>query len=464
MNSVIHNILPTAPITSRQSDSWLLIGGFIIITLLFPFLGLGRILNYLYPMMAFIIGVFLYSNHRILYSGFTWWLWFLTPLARRLIDYRAGFINPSPVLLAPFLVSLVSMLTLLKILPQTRQKDCLPYVLAFSSLCYALCVGLLKSSTQAVLMSALEWFAPIAFGSHLFLEWQYYPLYKRHVSRVFLIAVLVTGAYGIYQYIAAPEWDRIWLTGTQMISAGQPEPMKIRVWSTMHSPGVFAPVMMAGLILLVHNLHPIGFAANAVGYLSFLLCSVRAAWLGWALAIGSLILNLKAKFQIRLIVSAIILGLLVTPLASMDSFSEVISNRFSTFSNISQDASKQDREYTYISSLNYALTNFVGDGMMKGEKAEGFDSGLLTILISLGWVGTIPYLGGLVAIMVILIKSPYVFHDTFANAAKSITMAMIFKLLLGIVMTGLPGMILWSFASLGLAAHKYYTHQSKQLL
>jgi hypothetical protein len=465
MNQLINQPLApstTMPYQRSPIGAWIGIIGFIGIIGLFLVLGLGRLLQYVYPLLAMLLGLFLYSRYAILYSGLTWWLWFLTPLVRRLVDYRIGFTDPSPILLAPFLVSLIAIPSLLKAIPQSRRRDCLPYTLAFASVMYGLLVGLLSSSSKVVLISLLEWLSPIVFSAHLFLNWRQYPLYKQHIYRVFLVGVLITGAYGIYQYLMAPEWDRIWLEGTKLLSAGQPEPMKIRVWSTMHSPGVFAPMMMAGLILLINSSHPIGFGANALGYLAFLLSLVRAAWLGWVVAIVTLITTLKPRFQMQMIVTAMVLALLITPLAANESFSQVIGTRLSSFSDISTDQSKQDREETYHRSMQYALTNFVGDGLSKGEKAEGFDSGILTILISLGWVGAIPYVGALSMIIMLLIKSPYVACDPFAAAAKSITLAMLVKLLFGFVMLGLPGMILWSFASLGLAGHKYYSYLDAQ--
>ena len=76
---------------------------------------------------------------------------------------------------------------------------------------------------------------------------------------------------------------------------GTPEPLGIRVFSTMNSPGPFANVLLAGLLILLTNEN---FSARprlrAVGYLSFLLLSlVRSAWIGWFLGLLSLLSALK---------------------------------------------------------------------------------------------------------------------------------------------------------------------------
>ena len=64
---------------------------------------------------------------------------------------------------------------------------------------------------------------------------------KQAVEKCFTWAVLLLGAYGIYQYIAPPPWDCAWLEGLpggyENLSFGHPTPFEIRVWSTSNSPG-----------------------------------------------------------------------------------------------------------------------------------------------------------------------------------------------------------------------------------
>ena len=100
--------------------------------------------------------------------------------------------------------------------------------------------------------TSLEWICPVLFGFFLYSRWQNYPKLERLTKQIFLWCVLITGAYGVIQYLVLPEWDQVWLQKTIEISEnarafGAPEPLKVRVWSTMNSPGVFAQVMMAGL-------------------------------------------------------------------------------------------------------------------------------------------------------------------------------------------------------------------------
>ncbi len=75
---------------SPLRGGWLAICGFIFFNIVCYFVGAGM-LRLVFPVTAFLVGVFLYWKQPLLYLGFTWWLWFLTPLAARLVDYRVGW-------------------------------------------------------------------------------------------------------------------------------------------------------------------------------------------------------------------------------------------------------------------------------------------------------------------------------------------------------------------------------------
>ena len=220
---------------------------------------------------VFIVGLFLYWRYPLLYLGFTWWIWFLTPLVRRFVDYRSGWVDPNIILVAPFLVTLISGISFIKYLPKSYRIGAFPFVMAIFSVCYGSMVGLIYFDKVLVIRTTLDWITPILFGFHLFVNWRNYLQYRRNIQNVFTWAVFLTGIYGILQYLIAPEWDKFWLIQTKLNTFGDPEPLGIRVWSTMHSPGPFALVMMAGLILLFSSQHFLRLFASVAGYLAFLL-------------------------------------------------------------------------------------------------------------------------------------------------------------------------------------------------
>lgn len=441
----------------QPAQAWMAILGFIIFSALCSLAGLGKILNLAFPAGAFAVAIFLYVRYPVLYIGFTWWIWFITPLIRRLADYRSGFTDPSPILLTPYLVILVTLATLWQHLPKTHREGGLPFVLTFAGVFYGFLVGLIQASPVTVTIAFLEWLTPVLFGFHLFVNWRDYPSYSRTIQLTFVWAVLLTGAYGIFQYLVAPDWDRFWLIKTEMASAGTPVPLGIRVWSTMSGPGVFAIFMMAGLLLLFTNQGALRLPASTVGYISFLLSLVRSAWVGWFMGFLALVTSLKAKLQRRLIISILVMAVFVIPLTKVEPFSEVINARLQSLSNAEKDGSAQARSALFTDNIDKALTNFQGDGI--GTAGKFSDNALLTILFSLGWFGTIFYMGGMLLLLFELFQASEMSFDSFACTARAIAFGVFVQLIFGSVMLEGPGVVLWGFLSTGIAARKYHQHQ-----
>lgn len=450
----------------RSAQSWVIIFSFILFISTCYFVGAANLLRIIFPVSAFLVGIFLYLRHPILYLGFTWWIWFITPLLARLIDYRVGWDPTRQILVAPYLVVLITTASIIKNLPRALKEGGLPFILALIAVIYGLLVGLLYNQPISVIRGFLDWFAPIIFGFHLFINWRDYPSYRQNIQRVFIWAVLLIGAYGIYQFIFAPEWDRFWLIESKMFtSAGSPKPFGMRVWSILHSPGTFGAVMQTGLLLLFTSYGPLIFPASVVGYLSFLLSQVRTSWGCWLLGILIMLGSVKAKVQMRLAVIILIMVLSIIPLVTIKPISEVVTRRLESFSKLEEDSSFQDRSKTYDRNLNLALSTPLGNGVgniWKVNEKTGqievvvIDSGILDMFFTLGWFGAIPYTSGLVLILVAVINCTEAKRDVFISAARAIGISSCAQLIIYSGMLGVAGMIMWGFLAVSMAAHKYY--------
>ncbi|MGA7934752.1 MAG: O-antigen ligase domain-containing protein, partial [Kovacikia sp.] len=243
--------LPT--IKLQPPLAWLAILSLILVTSLCLGVHLGRVLNLLFPAGAFATGTFLYLRYPLFYNSFTWWIWFLTPWVRRMIDLQAGYSEPSIVLTAPLLVTSLTFLTFLKYLPKESSKVGLAFKLCAMAVIYSFLIGMIKNAPTSAILNFLGWITPILFGFHLYVNWRSYPEYSQNTQRTFFWGTLVMGVYGVVQFLIAPEWDKYWLTNVQangIFTFGNPEPLGIRVYSTMNAPQPFAAVIMAGLILL----------------------------------------------------------------------------------------------------------------------------------------------------------------------------------------------------------------------
>lgn len=448
----------------QPTQAWLPILGLSLFTALCVAAGLGSVIRYAFPLEAFLVGAYLYQRYPVMYVGFAWWMAFLAPWVRRLADFRSGWVDPSPVLLAPFLVMLVSVMTLLRFLPRAYQQGGLPFVMAIAGVVYGMLVGLINLAPATVAVAALNWLAPILFGFHLFIHWREYPTYRQNIERTFLWGTLLTGGYGVIQYLVAPSWDRYWMLNAPISTIGNPVPLQIRVFSTMNSPGPFAVVMMAGILLLLNARGPWMIPASIAGYLSFLLSQVRAAWLGWFLGLATLIPALKPKLQMRLVTTILVMALCVVPLINVPPFSDVIGSRLQSLSNTQNDTSYNERMRGYREIFSEAVSEFSGRGLgyvITGATIGSNDSGILVTLFSLGWFGTIPYFGGIFLIFFTIFRDTANRADSFAATARAICLGVFVQIGLGVVTIALSGMVFWTFAGMAMSAQRYHWYQKK---
>ncbi len=451
----------------QPADAWGTIFVFVFVTAIL--LGVGstgsKILNVLYPLGAFIVGWRLYFHHPVLYTGFVWWLFFLTPLIRRVADFRAGtFSESSPILLAPYAAIIVCAHTLYLNLSKTREQGSAPFVIAIAGVIYGYMVGLINTSDfTKVTVSFLEWMSPLLFAYHLYIYWDRYPAYCRNFQRVFLWGVLIMGAYGVYQYLVAPEWDRLWLINApgMLSTAGKPVPLGIRVWSTMNAPGPFSCYMATGLLILFSCQSILVLPTAGLGALAFLLSAVRTGWIGWFFGMIVISTSIQPKQQFKLVIAMVVLAALVIPLATIEPFSSTIISRVETLSDITNDGSYQERQFLYKALFDEAITTYIGKGLSLGG---GFDSAVLVMLFELGWIGSIPYIGGLIIVVISIFKSRKKASDIFASIIRAIIISALLYLLAGATMKGGPGMLLWPFLGMGMAGRNYYYYESRLVL
>ena len=457
-------ILPNNPSTKSFSlipepaAAWMAILVLSFLTVASIFAGAGKILNLAFPAGALAVGAFLYFRYPILYNGFIWWIWFLVALVRRLADYHSSYTEPSPLLLAPYLVTGVTLITVFKHLPKAHRLGGLPFVLPLVGVFYGFLVGLINMPPFTVTQSLLNWLIPLTYGFHLLVNWRNFPSYYQNMQRTFIWGVLVMGIYGVIQFLAIPEWDRLWLDSSEMfIAAGRADDSGgMRVWSTMHSGEPFAAVMAGGLLVLFNKPGILNLWASGAGYLAFLLSSVRSAWIGWFAGLLTLASSLKAKYQMRLIIIVMVMAVLVIPLATMEQFSGKLGERFTSLSNLEEDGSLNSRQKYFETQIGSALTSYVGEGIGSG----GQDSALLSTLFSLGWLGTICYVSGMLLLVFRLFQGGNNSSNLFVGSARAIVMSCLVRIPVnGGALVGVGGMLLWGFLALAIASQKYYQHQ-----
>lgn len=454
-----HQVLPPRRVFLNLQPAlpWTAILGLIVLSTVFIVGGAGKLLNFVFPIGTLAIAILLYFRASVLYLGFCWWINFLAPCIRRLADFRGGFTEPSPILLAPYLVVSVSIIAFWQYFPRTARHGAMPFGLCLSGLIYATVIGLINQPVVTVIKASLDWITPIFFGFYLFVHWQDYPQNRDNLKRVFVWGVLLMGVYGVFQYLVLPQWDRFWITNTQFQAGGSgfdvtnPQPLLVRVFSTMNSPEPFAAVISGALLLLLNTQSIILLPAASVGYLALLLSLVRASWLGWLVGVVSLFGSLRPKFQMRLVMTIVVMSLCLIPLATIEPFSTVIQSRIESLSNVQEDGSASGRQAFFKASIDTAVLSFVGDGI----GGSSYDNTLLAMLFNFGWIGTLPILIGMLFLVFQLFQSTPGNFDPFIASARAILLTVLVRLPVNTSLTESSGLLFWTFLGLGLAAQKY---------
>jgi hypothetical protein len=208
-----------------------------------------------------------------------------------------------------------------------------------------------------------------------------------------------------------------------------PLPFAMRVFSTLNSPGpaadFFALTMLLTLPLLrLRNIWtwPLFAALGA----ALLLTLIREAWVG--LLVGTLVYLLMSPRRFAalpaLAAYAILLGFFVSSLPALlgsGPNADVIVSRISTFGDVAHDESAVTRQNEINDALTAGLANPIGAGLgtvgtaaklgsnpLSSVVGNVLDSGYLSRLLELGWLGTIGYLavvlGGPIALAIALLQ------------------------------------------------------------
>jgi hypothetical protein len=445
--------------------AWTAILGLIILILITLLVKVTIIAWLVYYLGSFIVGIFLYQHYPILYAGFTWWLWFVGPLIKRLIDYQSGYVMPGAWDLIPALVTSISLVTFVRHLPRAIKTGGFPFILGISAVFYGFLIGIIHQPiTIRDITVLLVWLSPILFGFHLFVNWRNYPIYRENLLRVFFWGVVVMGVYGIWQFFLPLPWDKFWIE-----LDGQCLCFQDRLWSTTYTPFIFGIFMSGGLLLLFINQTALKVPSSIAGYLSFLLTLSRSAWLSWILGLLLLFPSLKVRFQKRLIITFVIMVFLCLPLISIEPFSEIIGSRLTSFTNLDSDSSYLARIENYHNNTDSALFEFFGKGLSPTIETDEFysltDAGILYLLFALGWFGTIPFFIGITLLFLNLFYIYKSCSDPFLITLRSISLSLFLLSLIG-----LPGvvasdgmMMVWGFLGISSAGCKYYMLHDKMM-
>ena len=222
---------------ARMSASTVAFAIFLAVTLAgFGGLG-GRLFALFFVAAAAVAGLVAYYRAPTRYVVFVFALWFFTPFVRRVVDMHHGFQPASFMLMAPVLVTLISVLTIAYRARELRGSLMYPFVFMLTGVLYGFFIGVLKNGMFPATYALLTWVGPISFSMHLILSWRTLPALRKAFLDFLQWTIPVLGAYGIYQVVALPPWDQYWMVAANVASIGMPVPFGFRAFGTMNSPG-----------------------------------------------------------------------------------------------------------------------------------------------------------------------------------------------------------------------------------
>jgi hypothetical protein len=241
-----------------------------------------------------------------------------------------------------------------------------------------------------------------------------------------------------------------------MTSIGYPEPHAVRVFGTMHSPGVLALFLVAPLAVWLARPTVWRVPALCLGSAALLLSQVRAAWI--ALLVASVLvfvrLSGRARTQAMLLVPVTLACVLVV--TSYPDIWEVTSQRFASFAEPGADDSATSRWQGHKLALDHATDHPLGRGIgMTDARLEEFlgmrDSVFLAAVVQFGIVGAVMYaigFGGLA----MLVWGYYRQADSSEQLGlASAGIGLLSVALLGTTTAGPPGVLLWTVGGLAAA-------------
>jgi hypothetical protein len=352
----------------------------------------AKVLAILFPAGALLVGFYALKRSIPLFAEFAAWLFFLTPLVRRVVDYESGG-REMTIISTPFLVLMIPSFLVLMRWRRIIGRESAPFCYAGAAILYGAFIACAHSELASAATGLMLWIAPLTFGLYLFSERRHAPAIYAGIERAILGGTFVAGAYGLLQYFAIPAWDAAWMRSVDLVTIGQPAPMEVRVFSVMNSPQVLAAFLMTGVLLAYRQRSPWKYPVLIVGVGALALSFARSAWTGLLAGLVFLAFHASPRERMRTITATAGITLFALAIMNVPELSDALSNRFSTFTDLKHDESALDRQETYtrvIEMLKHSPAG-MGLGVDNGMADAENDSSVVALLLSLGLPGSLVF-------------------------------------------------------------------------
>jgi hypothetical protein len=411
---------------------------------------------------ALVAGELVRRGRAATYLTFCLWLLILTPFVRRVVDARVGFAQANALMLAPYLAAMWAGLQAPRFFAASGRPGQGPMLMVFAAVFYGFLLALAGGRFFPGTLDLLRWSVPPLLTCWLVVQRRHWQAICLEVRAWTLLALPLLSLYGLYQFVAPPRWDVLWMLNGGMTSIGRPQPFEIRVFGSMNSPASLAYYLEALILLTLAQSSKLRWLNAVLGLAALAVTLVRSAWLG--LAVGVLLLLVRAPLRVRGAAVMVVLGVLaLSPLALTNPRAErVISQRVESLSNLASDKSFSDRKRDYLASVLEITERPWGQGLGIANVAANYtqqrrvvDGGPIEIFLSLGLICGSIYLGSIAALLIGAILRPWPAEqsDLYA-AALAILVAQAMALVSLTSTVGEIGALFWITLGLVLASPK----------
>jgi hypothetical protein len=393
------------------------------------------------------------------YLLLTLWIASLTPLAGRLVDMLAGWDARNIMLMAPFLVALPMVPSILQRIRALDSGAALFPGVAALCIFYGFILTLLRGEPVPALIGVADWGAPVLYYFFVVVHRDRIPELLTRLRGFVAANMLLLGSYGIWQFVNPPIWDRFWLQSTDVGAFGLPEPFLVRVFSTLNSPGPYSCWIMVLIVVsfgFTSRLMPL---ARLAALLSLAFTSVRTSWAGLALALLLVLAGSGRKaigYVLGIAVGSVVV---IAVVATVPQVNDVITQRIKTFQDIQQDGSLLEREEEASRMLTLIADNPFGVGvgtLGRGTIAANsgqilfvgaIDNGVLEIFGSLGWLVGLIYCAALAGMALQCFRGSPGFAQEI-RVTRAAGLAALAALPFTNIASGVTGTVMWLMFSL----------------
>ena len=440
------------------------------------FLAVPQLFRNAFPVLAFVTAANLYRQSAGHYVSFVWWLYFVSALVRRLVDYRTDFVEPNAVLLAPVLAAFICCPGALRRI-RLADKTSFAFLFPLFAVLYSFSIAYARGGVNsiAVVKDLLSWTVPIGFGLYLYQHWSEHERLRDKLQRTFAWGMLLMGSYAVVQVLTAPPWDAFWIENAGVSSIGNPEPLGFRAFSTMNSQQPLALTCVIGLLFIVRCRGWFYKSASIAGYLAVILSMSRGAWLLWLTAI----LAFGLIDRSRTFASTAIFTIFAIAAAGcamyLSPVGEQIFGRLHSFEAIQQDESAEARFEGYREWLSKGMLQPFGGGFGTADAYDAgrqddtqigpHDSMAIELLMTSGWFGVLVYTAGSLGAACYLLRAALSVRDEMVSITAALLVGLVVHGLLDSLTGGAHGLALWTCIGSGLGAVKHRAgHPSKESL